>query len=72
MTSIGGGELMPMQIFEGTRNLDSERNAAERRLSALAAAVREHEDRIRSSIPPMRPCDDRLYRRLRQVLGSQV
>ena len=41
--------MSPVQIIEGSRKLDpvSERNLAERRFSALAAAVREHEATVR-------------------------
>jgi hypothetical protein len=43
---------------------------AERRLSALAAAVREHEGRVRAQIGGPRPHDRILHTRLRQILGS--
>jgi hypothetical protein len=43
---------------------------AERRLSALAAAVREHEGRVRAQIAGPRPHDRILHTRLRQILGS--
>jgi hypothetical protein len=47
-----------------------ERNPAERRLAALAAAIREHESRRRHHAAPLRPEDIALYRRLRQVCGE--
>jgi hypothetical protein len=43
---------------------------AERRLSALAAAVREHEGRVRAQIGGPRPHDRILHTRLRQILGT--
>jgi hypothetical protein len=48
----------------------SERNLAERRLSALAEAVREHESTSRHYAVPPRPQDLALYRRLRQICGT--
>ena len=52
--------MSPVQIIEGSRKLDpvSERNLAERRFSALAAAVREHEANVRRrefQTPPAGP-----------------
>jgi hypothetical protein len=47
-----------------------QRELAERRLSALAQAVREHEARVRAQIGGPRPYDELLHRRLRQILGS--
>ena len=60
-------------MIEGTRRLDpvSERNLAERRFSALAAAVREHEASVRrNELGLLRPQDTSLYRRLRQICGE--
>jgi hypothetical protein len=48
----------------------SERLIAERRFSALAAAVREHEANVRRREYVMRPQDASLYRRLRQICGE--
>ena len=65
--------MSPMTIIEGTRRLDpvSERNLAERRFAALAAAVREHEASIRrNQLGAMRAQDASLYRRLRQICGD--
>ncbi len=65
--------MSPMTIIEGTRRLDavSERNLAERRFSALAAAVREHEASVRrNDLGVQRPQDASLYRRLRQICGD--
>jgi hypothetical protein len=64
--------MSPVQIIEGTRRLDpvSERNLAERRFAALAAAVREHEANVRRREFRLRPQDQALYRRLRQICGS--
>jgi len=59
-------------MIEGKRKLDpaGERNVAERRFSALAAAVREHEANVRRREYSMRPQDRDLYRRLRQICGD--
>jgi hypothetical protein len=59
-------------MFEGKRQLDpvSERNLAQRRFSALAAAVREHEAKVRRRDYQVRPQDQALYRRLRQICGD--
>jgi hypothetical protein len=64
--------MSPVQIIEGSRKLDpiSERRQAERRFSALAAAVREHEANVRRREYVMRPQDQALYRRLRQICGT--
>jgi hypothetical protein len=66
--------MSPMWMIEGTRKLDpvSERNLAERRFSALAAAVREHEAGVRRRELSMRPQDQALYRRLRQICGDDA
>jgi hypothetical protein len=45
-------------------------DSAERRLAALAAAIRDHESRRRHQAVPARPEDLALYRRLRQVCGG--
>ena len=63
--------MSPVQIIEGARKLDvaTERRVAERRFSALAAAVREHEANVRRREFQLRPQDQTLYRRLRQICG---
>jgi hypothetical protein len=63
--------MSPIQIIEGTRTLDptGERRLAERRFAALAAAVREHEANVRRREFQIRPQDQALYRRLRQICG---
>jgi hypothetical protein len=43
---------------------------AERRFSALAAAVREHQTRATRQYLGERPHDAALYRRLRQICGE--
>jgi hypothetical protein len=68
--------MMPMQFFEGSRTkperLGEERDLAERRLAALALAVRQHEDTARGqSASPARPHDRHLYSRLRQILDER-
>jgi hypothetical protein len=65
--------MSPVWMIEGTRKkLDpvSERNQAERRFSALAAAVRQHEANVRRREFSIRPHDQDLYRRLRQICGD--
>jgi len=65
--------VTPVWMFEGTRKLDpvAERRLVERRFSALAAAVRDHEARVRRHHSGRaRPSDLALYRRLRQILGD--
>jgi hypothetical protein len=64
--------MSPVQIIEGARTLDpvSERKLAERRFSALAAAVREHEANVRRREFSIRAQDQALYRRLRQICGE--
>ena len=65
--------MSPVWMIEGSQKLDavSERNLAERRFSALAAAVREHEATVRRrELGLMRPQDASLYRRLRQICGE--
>ncbi len=65
--------MSPVQIIEGVRTLDpvSERRLAERRFSALAAAVRDHEANVRRREFSVRPQDQALYRRLRQICGGE-
>jgi hypothetical protein len=64
--------MTPVWMIEGTRKLDpvSERNLAQRRFSALAAAVREHEAAVRRREYSTRTQDSQLYRRLRQICGD--
>jgi len=59
-------------MIEGSRDLDpiSERNLAEQRFSALAAAIREHEATVRRREYLIRAQDAQLYRRLRQICGE--
>jgi hypothetical protein len=47
-----------------------QRQIAERRFSALAAAVREHEARVSRHTTGARPHDVALYRRLRQIIAE--
>jgi hypothetical protein len=64
--------MSPVTMFEGTRRLDpvGERNLAERRFQALAAAIRDHEASVRRREFSVRPQDASLYRRLRQIIGQ--
>ncbi len=45
--------------------------STDQRLSALAAAIRDHESRARHHALPARPEDLALYRRLRQICGER-
>jgi hypothetical protein len=65
--------MSPVWMIEGSRELDpiSERNLAEQRFSALAAAIREHEATVRRREYVIRPQDAQLYRRLRQICGER-
>jgi hypothetical protein len=52
-------------------NVAGERDQALHRLQVLAAEIRAHEQTVRHNIvSPWRPADERLYRRLRQVIGG--
>lgn len=65
--------MTPVTMIEGNRDpLDpvTQRNVAQRRFSALAAAVRQHEANVRRREYSMRPQDQDLYRRLRQIIGD--
>lgn len=65
--------MSPVWMIEGATKLDavSARNLAERRFSALAAAVREHEASVRRrEVGALRSQDASLYRRLRQICGE--
>jgi hypothetical protein len=66
--------MSPMKLIEGSRKLDPaiERRLAERRFSALAAAVREHEASVRRREYSVRAQDTQLYRRLRQICGDDL
>ena len=65
-------EMSPVTMIEGNRRIDpaTERRVAQQRFSALAAAVREHEANVRRREFSVRPQDQHLYRRLRQILGE--
>ena len=59
-------------MIEGqrTETLESRDAVSERRLVALAEAVRAHESENRIRPYRRRPQDDHLYRRVRQILGN--
>jgi len=66
---------MPVSFFEGVRDdqrEDLQRRNMERRFYALAAAVREHEARLRRCAGDLDREDENLYRRLRQLSGEPV
>jgi hypothetical protein len=67
--------MSPMTLVDGSDRLETrlerERDTATRRLTELAAAIREHEQTLRRSRPlGLRAPDDHLYRRLRQICGN--
>ena len=63
--------MSPVSMVEETRELDavSERDLAERRFSALAAACASTRRRFAGELL-MRPEDAALYRRLRRICGG--
>lgn len=67
-------EMTPMEIFEGARSNVERGSRAERRLTYLAQAVRQHEDTTRGPQAQIarsaRPQDRQLYERLRQIFGE--
>jgi hypothetical protein len=66
--------MSPMTLVDGSdrqeTRLAQERDVAQRRLIDLAAAIREHEQTLRSRPVALRAPDDHLYRRLRQICGD--
>jgi hypothetical protein len=66
--------MTPVQFFEGSRTkrerLEKKRELAERRLAALALAVRQQDTARRQSASPARPKDPHLYRRVRQIFDE--
>ena len=65
--------MSPIWMLEGTRERDpvAERNLAERRFSALAAAVRDHESEARRQVSGAKAHDITLYRRMRRILAQR-
>jgi hypothetical protein len=66
--------MSPMTLVDGSDRPESrlarERDTAQRRLTELAAAIREHEQTLRTRPLGLRAPDDHLYRRLRQICGD--
>ncbi len=67
--------MNPMTLMDGNdrdeTRIERERDVARRRFTELAAAIREHEQKLRRARPEsMRAPDDYLYRRLRQICGD--
>jgi hypothetical protein len=67
--------MTPMTLVDGSDRVETqverERDVARRRFTELAAAIREHEQKLRRARPQsMRAPDDHLYRRLRQICGA--
>ena len=67
--------MSPMTLVDGSDRSETqtarERDTARRRLTELAAAIREHEQTLRRARPQaVRAPDDHLYRRLRQICGD--
>jgi hypothetical protein len=70
----GGASMAEAEVHEeGEGSGESPRfpSSPDQRLSALAAAVREHESRNRHTAMAARPQDMALYRRLRQICGDR-
>jgi len=65
---------MPITFFEGMRDTERDdlaRRNMERRFYALAAAVKDHEARVRrGDSGSAEGADENLYRRLRQLTGE--
>ena len=62
--------MSPVWIIEGgARSADpaAERDLAQRKLAALADAVKEHADEMSREAPDARPQDRQLYDRLREI-----
>ena len=70
----GGASMAEAEVHDegerGGESLPRFPSSPDQRLSALAAAVREHESRNRHTAMPARPQDMALYRRLRQICGE--
>jgi len=67
--------MTPMTLVDGAstrpERLAQERDIATRQLTELAAAVREHEESLRTNRPlSLRAQDSQLYRRLRQICAA--
>jgi D-serine deaminase-like pyridoxal phosphate-dependent protein len=66
--------MTPMTLVDGNDRVETrlaqERDVAQRRLTELAAAIREHEQTLRARPLALRAPDDHLYRRLRQICGG--
>ena len=66
--------MSPVWMIEGGATVPSNEPrfpaSPDQRLSALAAAIRDHESRSRHTAVPARPQDLALYRRLRQICGD--
>jgi hypothetical protein len=68
----GGAAIAEAEVpDDGARSGSRFPNTPDQRLSALAAAIREHESRGRHAAMPARPQDMQLYRRLRQICGER-
>ena len=68
--------MSPMTLVDGSDRMEArvarERDQARQRLTDLAAAIREHEQTLRSRPLGLRAPDDHLYRRLRQICGERL
>jgi hypothetical protein len=71
---IEGGATAADGMDAGGRPVEHDGNGGrsreQRRFSALAAAIRDHESTGRHQAMPARPQDLALYRRLRQICGQ--
>jgi hypothetical protein len=61
--------MSPVWIIEGAapRDPEAERALAAHRLEALTAAIREHEQGLRRDASDLRPQDQHLYGRAREI-----
>jgi hypothetical protein len=59
------------EMDAGTRTLLSDRNLAERRLTAIVQAIQRHEREQERKPYPRRGDDLDLYRRTREILGEE-
>jgi hypothetical protein len=63
--------MSPVWMIEGDAPEPRPPASTDQRVSALAAAIRDHESRSRHNAVPARPEDLVLYRRLRQICGER-
>jgi hypothetical protein len=62
---------MLAETYDGPGQAEDEAPSSADKLADVMEAVREHEDRTRSRAAPIRPADDRLYKRVRATLANR-